>query len=228
MQIVWDEERVDNTDPNVLVLEARILLNGKPGLKNKELAQRMLDSAFRRDPSVSWMIGYHLERDGDIKEAIKWYELSAANGDPSAHRDLGHLYYWGEKVPGDYVKARQHLRQANGGVSAHSMAKMHFYGLGGSANMADAEKWFKIAAKLGNILAMRKLAQLYLDGKFGYDDKYIHALSWLMVASHFGDKRAFNSVDKVKFSLSQNDIERSSKMADAFIKLISPAIFKSR
>ena len=41
----------------------------------------------------------------DYKEAVKWYRLSAEQGDASAQYNLGLMYSNGQGVPQDYVSA---------------------------------------------------------------------------------------------------------------------------
>jgi hypothetical protein len=41
----------------------------------------------------------------DCKEAVKWYRLSAEQGDASAQCSLGEMHYGGEGVPQDYAEA---------------------------------------------------------------------------------------------------------------------------
>jgi uncharacterized protein len=40
----------------------------------------------------------------DYKEAVKWYRLSAEQGDTRAQYNLSEMYYKGQGVPQDYVK----------------------------------------------------------------------------------------------------------------------------
>jgi TPR repeat protein len=52
----------------------------------------------------------------DYKEAVKWYRLSAEQGDAKAQYNLGGMYSFGEGVPQDYVSAHMwwNLSGSNG------------------------------------------------------------------------------------------------------------------
>ena len=40
-------------------------------------------------------------------EATKWYKRAAEDGDLSAQRELGYMYYYGKDVPQDSGRERQ-------------------------------------------------------------------------------------------------------------------------
>ena len=52
----------------------------------------------------------------DYKEAVKWYRLSAEQGDREAQYNLGNRYYHGQGVPQDYLSAHMwwNLSGSNG------------------------------------------------------------------------------------------------------------------
>ena len=62
------------------------------------------------------MYGYGKGVPQDSKEAVKWYRLSAEQGDASAQFKLGLMYAKGQGVPQDYVLAHMwwNLSGSNG------------------------------------------------------------------------------------------------------------------
>jgi uncharacterized protein len=49
----------------------------------------------------------------DDREAVKWFRLSAEQGDPTAQTMLGAMYEWGRGVTQDYGEAMNWLRAAS-------------------------------------------------------------------------------------------------------------------
>ena len=51
----------------------------------------------------------------DYAEAVRWYKLAAAQGDPSAQSNLASMYYSGKGAVQDYVRAHMwsHLATVN-------------------------------------------------------------------------------------------------------------------
>jgi len=65
---------------------------------------------------------YAAYKRGDYAEAVKWYPLSAAQGDANAQFNLGYLYKHGKGVAQDYTEAIKWYRMATaqGHASAQS------------------------------------------------------------------------------------------------------------
>lgn len=111
----------------------------------------------------------------DYDQAIKWYEKCAERGIGSCQRTLGYYYVYGYVIRQDYVKSLRWLlaslksptdpydpnavalRQA---LVGQQMEK----GLGTSRNIAEAIKWYGLAAEGGNRYAAYALGRLYEEG----------------------------------------------------------------
>lgn len=85
----------------------------------------------------------------DYAEALKWFELAAAQGDLAAQGYLGILYAEGETVPQDYAKAREwYGLAATQGSPHHQMELGNLYenGQGGPVDYVEAHRWYNLAA----------------------------------------------------------------------------------
>ncbi len=112
-------------------------------------------------------------------EACKWYEKSVEElNDPKAHMGLGRLYFYGHGVHRNYDKALYHfgLLASEGERGAlYALGLMSQYGLGIEINNSCAANYYRRAADLGHLLALRQLA--LLNFKQGH---YISgAISWI-------------------------------------------------
>lgn len=104
----------------------------------------------------------------NLVEAAKWFELAAAQGDPAAQADLGHMYLHGMGVDQDTEMAKALFgKAAEAGVAAarNGLGYMYLTGVGLEHNPAKAKEHFKTAAEAGNADAMFNLGLMYLDGR---------------------------------------------------------------
>src|SRR5581483_8890459 len=88
----------------------------------------------------------------DYKQAMTWFNRSAAAGYGPADQFLGAMYEAGEGVPADLVQARSHYeRAADLGVSGaiQKMGELYRDGQGVPADPIAAYMWFTIGAKMG-------------------------------------------------------------------------------
>lgn len=101
----------------------------------------------------------------NLDEAVKWYRKSVfESDDPVAHLGLGRIYYEGSStVKKDILKAQTHLRKAyenNLPQAGIYLGAMSMFGVGVEKNLADAERFFLVAAAGGFPLAYRYLANI--------------------------------------------------------------------
>jgi hypothetical protein len=91
----------------------------------------------------------------DYQEALRWYHLAAAQGDPQAQFYLGVAYYRGQGVPRDYQEAAKWYRLA--ADQGHSGAQvllgdLYAEGKGVAQDYILAHMWFSLAGFAGDNL----------------------------------------------------------------------------
>jgi uncharacterized protein len=100
----------------------------------------------------------------DKKEAVKWYERSASQGDPVGMWNLAFMYVKGEGgLEKDFTKARNLFRNSAelGFVNAqYDLGIVLLDGVGGEPDKPEAVKWFKKAAGQGSRDAKKILKEL--------------------------------------------------------------------
>ena len=110
----------------------------------------------------------------NYKEAVKWAQKSADQGDAVGLYLLGVHYDKGLGVASNYTKANSLYKQAlaklkveaeNGDkISQQFLGCCSGFGYGTDKNNTEAVKWFRLAAEQGNADAQNNLGECYKNG----------------------------------------------------------------
>ncbi len=144
------------------------------------------------DPETQCEIGdkYY---DGDevplnYKEAVKWYQLAADQGDAEGQGNLGRMYADGEGVDRDYLVALKWIRlSARQGFpnAQFNLGLMYESGEGVAQDYEEAIKWYRLAANQGFPNAQYSLACMYYNGQ-GVKQDYSETIKWCRLAANLG------------------------------------------
>jgi hypothetical protein len=126
----------------------------------------------------------------DDAEAVKWYRLAAEQGNVTAQYNLGVMYAKGRGVPQDYVQAYVWFDLAASRYSASEAEDrdeaVHNRDVAASkmtpAQLAEAVKWYRLAAQQGYALAQYNLGVMYAKGR-GVPQDYVQAYVWFDLAA---------------------------------------------
>jgi TPR repeat protein len=106
-------------------------------------------------------------QDHDYGEAMRWFSMSAGQGDAVAEDDVGELYFFGHGVPVDYAQAmvwyRRSAAQGNA-IAQDGIGALYARGQGMPVNYDEALKWFHKSADQGNSDAANWLGYFYTHG----------------------------------------------------------------
>lgn len=120
-----------------------------------------------------------IARDGkppDNRQAIEWFEKCAKGGERSCQEDLADYYLNGTLIPRDYGRSLHWMLEALkspddrgyplrvAALQAHAGLQFE-NGLGTSRNIAEAMKWYELAADGGDNYALFALGRLYGEGR---------------------------------------------------------------
>lgn len=126
----------------------------------------------------------------EYREAIKYFRISAVQGDISALFNLGQIYYHGYGVPKDYLAAFQYYINAaklGDPKSQYLIGYMYYDGIGIENNFEEASKWFIKSASQNYPKAQYYLGNMYSDGKGVVKDLNL-AYKYLQQASESNDE----------------------------------------
>lgn len=117
---------------------------------------------------------------------------AALNGDVNAKFALGYIYFNGQGIKADRIKAFNYIKEAadKGVVEAqYRLAICYYYGCGTNKNEAEAIRYAQDAANNGNDESLAFLAWCYLNGESVPQD-YKKAVNLYTKAAIKGDARA--------------------------------------
>ncbi len=100
-------------------------------------------------------------------EALKWYKLSAENGNIVTQKLLGFMYMFGQNI---YMTV--------------------------PINENESVKWYRLAAEQGDVSAQNLLGALYLIGAGKIDMDREEAFKWYKLAAEQGDLKAQEALKK--------------------------------
>ncbi len=167
-----------------------------------EVDQEKGKEYFDKAIALGCMDGYYglgqiASDEGDLTTAMEDYEMAAEKGaEPlymgEAMSQIGGMYYLGNGVEQDYVKAAEWYEKAvnQGNISAMTvLGTQYLLGTGTEENKLEAAKWFQKAADLGYAPAM-----LWL-GRMNYITNNMEkAVEWYQKAAEQGDIEAMNEL----------------------------------
>ncbi len=113
---------------------------------------------------VGWI---YLTGEYDIKEAIKWLEMSAKSGSSVGHYLLGIAHYrlqnYTEALNEFVIASESNYYDAN-----YQIGKMYYFGIGVQKNIETSYQNFLIAQKHGHVFASRQVAVILMKGHKGF------------------------------------------------------------
>ena len=125
--------------------------------------------------------GKEAEDKGDFKTALQYYEKAAKQEYADAQTALGIMYYGGDGVTQDYIKAKEWFEKAanQGDVYAQNWLG-DIYGI--KQDYTKAIYWYEKAANQGYAEAQGNLGWLYYHG-YGVSQNYTKAKEWFEKAA---------------------------------------------
>lgn len=166
--------------------------NPKP---NKEFA--VTDSWEQYTRGYAYEFGKGVKQ--DYAEAVKWYKLSAAQGNAWSQNRLGDCYYNGNGVTKDYEKAFKWYSlsaEQEDMVATCNLGRCYLYGNGTEQNHEIAVQHFMYAAYNKNASGHAWLGFCYYNG-YGVDKNIIIAKDQYEQAAAQGIKWAENELKKI-------------------------------
>ena len=135
----------------------------------------------------------------NYKEAVKWAQKSADQGDAVGLYLLGVHYDKGLGVASNYTKANSLYKQAlakfkveaenSDKISQSFLVECYYFGYGTDENFTEAVKWAQKSAEQGYAEAQSNLGYCYYNG-YGVSQSYTQAVKWYRLAAEQGDAAA--------------------------------------
>ena len=179
-------------------------------------------AAAEGDPLALFEIGARYTEgrgvDADLKEAARWYGLSADKGFAPAQYRVANLYEKGTGVQQDLNKAMEYyeLAAAQGNAAAmHNLAVLFASGAAGTQDYGRASEWFIQAAEHGVPDSQFNLAILYARGN-GVPQSFEDSYKWFAIAAKDGDKDAAQKQEEVARALTPEQLSKAKAAVEAW------------
>ena len=161
-------------------------------------------------------------------EFKKWYDLTI-KGAATAQINLGNMYYSGEGVTKDNVKAMEWYRKAaaQGNTTAqNSLGSMYYSGEGVTKDNVKAVEWWSKAAAQGNTTAQNNLGGMYYSGE-GVTKDNVKAMEWYRKAAKQGNANGQNSLGYM-YKLGEGASQDIAKSIEWFCKAAAQNIKQAK
>ena len=175
------------------------LMEGEGGNKDVQMALAWYARAAEKgDTETMCKLGdYFMEGKvvkQDTREAVKWYCLAAENGVSSAQSKLEHIVEEGKD--GALEAMQWFLKKAKQGApeSQRFIGKCYKDGIGVKVDMAEAVKWYCLAAENGDSYAQSRLEHILVEGKAGAGAS--EAMQWFLKKAEQGDSESQHFIGK--------------------------------
>lgn len=139
--------------------------------------------------------------------ALKWYTLSADNGNVSSQNNLGSMYHKGEGTSQSITLAEKYYKEAsdNGShIAQYNLAVLYIDHHSTRYSKRQAVKYLSLASGSGHIPALNVLASMYQYGSSSVSRDLELAIRLFKTASDKGSVRAKNSLGII-YSTSMSD-----------------------
>jgi TPR repeat protein len=127
-------------------------------------------------------------------ESFKWFQKSAATGNPYGQANLGNCYFFGLGTDRNLAEARHWAEQgALAGVAQaiNQMGWQSLYGMGVSRDAAEGRRWYEKSAAMGDATGELQLGWIYVHVE---PVDYQEGMRWYRKAADQGDEGAQNNI----------------------------------
>ncbi|MCH1430462.1 MAG: sel1 repeat family protein [Chlamydiales bacterium] len=153
--------------------------------------------------------------DRDVKEAYKWYQMAANQGEPTALYTVGEMHEQGKGTVQDSEKAfHSYLQAANKGLplALLKVGRMYEKGVGVVLDLRQARHWYTESAQIGDKEGLYRLGKLFFYGQ-GTEQNLVKSYALFAKAASKGHSKALNMRELSMQGLSSLKIERAEKLS---------------
>jgi len=145
-------------------LEHRCAFCREPVAKSQEeVDKKNKERVKKNDPVAMTHMGKKHKKEGEYDKSLEYLTKAAELGDAAAHSVLGILYFNGDGVGKDMIKAIHHLEQA--AIGGHPQARGYLAILEmENGRIERAAKHYIIAANLGCDICLQQVKELFVEG----------------------------------------------------------------
>ena len=156
--------------------------------------------------------GVEAHKSGDYITAYKEWLPLAEQGNYTLQYNIGIMHKIGQGVPVDIAESKKWLQlSAEQGYAPaqNSLGDILLYGRGVVNDYVKATEWYRLAAEQNHDGAQKSLGANYEYG-LGVPQNNVVAYMWYAIASLNGNQKAGEYLDKIKASMSAEEISKAA------------------
>ncbi len=144
---------------------------------------------------ITYLNGVAAEKQGNYKDAVKYYRQAAQQGHFMAMHNLGFSYAAGRGVPQDYKKALYWYKRVpvRFPLARFNIGMLYFNGMGVQKDYKKALVNLRIAMKQGHVGAINTIGYMYSNG-LGVTQNKSLARQYYIEAATKGNSYAINNL----------------------------------
>jgi TPR repeat protein len=172
------------------------------------------------DAAAQERLGLRYLNAKDFKEAFKWYQKAADQGNVGAQNNLGSMYNLGEGVEQDFkeaVKWYQKAADQGDAIAQDNLGGMYVRGQGVLEDDKEAVKWYQKSANQGYAMAQNNLGAMYVNGK-GVEQNYVTAYAWFNMAAANGEKLGEKNKGILAGKVTPEQIAKAQELSKEMVK----------
>lgn len=176
---------------------------------------KLLPAAKAGDKDAQAAVGIVFYLEKNFPESLKWFNLSANSGHPSAQLFLGIQHAEGQGIKQNYEEALKYFQvSARQGLSAaqYRLSYLYYFGKGTPQNFTESARWARLAAEQGNPEGQYFLAAHYFSGE-GINENKLLAHMWMNLAAAGGHPHAPSMRESYSAFLSKEEVSYAQEKA---------------
>lgn len=191
--------------------------NSSPNTSSSGGSNGTATKSLMDDPDWQNGTGERYFKENDYKNALYWFQKSAAQGNAHAENHIGWFYMNGLGVPINYTLAQSWFNKAAQELPAaqENLGWMYQHGLGVSVDLNRAFSWFQKGALQGNAAAQDNVGVMYSDGHGTAMDKVTGGM-WYIIAADNGSPAAPANVARLATQLTPPQLSEAKRRAAQF------------
>jgi len=166
----------------------------------------------------------------DDKEAFRWYQKAAQNGDPELQVRVAMMLLSGkasEQHPGEARQLCEDAAKKKFGPAATCVGLIYENGIDAPKDSAEAAKWFRVGAEALQPIALLHLGEMYWKGT-GVKQDRIMAYQFVFLAASTNLTQAAKDKDEFEKSLTTKEISKAKKQAEQWAIRYRPLSLRVR
>ena len=164
--------------------------------------------------------------DQNFKEAVKWFQKAADQGNANAQCSLGQIFS-GNLGLGEEKEVKQDFKEAvkwyqkaadqGDALAQYNLGVIYRDGQGVEQDFKEAVKWYQKAADQGYAIAQYVLGFMYANGQ-GVERNFVNGYAWWNIAASNGEQNAKKGLPQLVKLMIPAQIAKAEELVKEMVK----------